>query len=607
MKTRVDILTLLIVLAVAAPAWAQDAGHMRDIENARNDLDEAKQKLDKELGLDKPPANDLERSLREAFGVEKAQKELDAIELAAMKVKTTDEDFAGFDALCRMKWDEAEAQFKKSLTASPGRPFPQYFLGVAAFDRADYAAAKEAFAKTLALDPSVRSAHLLRRLAELCEGEGDRGFPAEKLLMFHAQACRETEKALKLKKDESFGSWLFPQLTSDPVLYKALEFLRTVAKRRATTIAEDARQPREPDVEFIRALAFAPRKETAAAAMFMAAKFPAEKPIQVFAFLDRYFGPQEEKPFPPPEGFAADLDKALALEEGNGALMLLKIPYRRAAKLGDPEPLLTGEDVAVVNAAARAPQFCTYTHWVVHQTREVRTRYFGGYAPRMELSVFGTPNLYPMMLGLARRAGTTFGEYLAAGKRDAAMELFRDMQRLADRMVEDSPLLLSRLVSDSVSTAMCTRALRSLAAADPGPEAAGEIAARFEEVVLRKQTNKVVAGKMNIEVIFALPVRRLAEAYEAAVETDRAPLDAAFAEEVARWRESLCADAIERLGWTLERGGGVAPLPSNTYTSIALLGALKDPKAIASLEKLAAFKDPAAKLLATRALAKIRQ
>jgi hypothetical protein len=588
----------LVAAAWGLSAWAQDAQPAG--ETVREKIEEAK----KAVGWDKPPADEAERMMRNLFDLDVAGDELEALAEAASKVKTTDDDIAGLDALCRMAWAEAEAKFRQSIAAAPGRPFPHYFLGVAAFERGDFKAAREAFGRVVALEPAASSAHLLARLSELCDGRKD--LTPARLLMLYAQAFRDTGKALGLDKEEfSLALALLPPLVRDPVLYRSWDCIQPVAVRRMKAVEEDATRATTPDAEIVGVLAFTPAKGTVGVAERLAAKFPANRDLQVFSFMMKYFGAQVEKKFPVPEGFAADLDKAMALDGENGALMLLKIPYRRNARLEDPEPPLTAEDVAILHAAMRSPRFCAYASWKVAETRALRAKEFGSYAHRLEMTVQGGPMLLSFFQDLMRRSGTTFEENLIDGERDLAMALWRDVQRLADRMVEDNPSLLTRLVSDTIARASCLHALQSFATVAPGdvPE---EILARLDAVLLRGQTASSVGRDLHVMEICSLPLRRLSAAYETAVEGPRGLVDAEFAEEVERGRECACDDARETLKRQLDRAR-VVPMSSNAYASAALLGVLKDTKAVDLLEELATSKDASAQAIARRALAKIRQ
>ncbi len=444
--------------AQEAPAADQpDPEYIKALEAAQQkaaDLKEQLEKMRKEAGV---KAGELDGLLDDPFGAGEMEKRIAEMKEAARSVVVTTQDRAGFDLYCKGAFTSAAKAFETSRKTKPGRPFPDYFLGLIAFQNADYPAAVAAFDRVIAADKTVTSAHLYKRLAELCAQE--KALDDLTLLELFYQACTETEIKLGHERPEfSLANVFSPWLLSDPVLFKCRELLVDVTRLRALDLARKYQEAKTPADKLLLGLLLAEGKSKEPFVTKLAKDHPDDRDVQVFAFLYKYFGPEGGERRETSKTFDEELAAVRKLDPDNGALMLLAIRVIPPERIERPDERtiykftpLNDEERKLLATAVRAGRFETFNYYRWKDRETELTRCFGGFLYWQDPSWPG-PNLYGRLLEITRRTSYHVGTLLEDGKVDEAVQLDQDVEALWANVVRERDWILTRSIADSVRT-----------------------------------------------------------------------------------------------------------------------------------------------------------
>ena len=606
-SARVCLLALCLAaaFAFASPvANAQDPDHLRGLDETERRIEELRKKLEKTFPAPKDAGDDdVTKMLKDALDVTPFQKQVEAMREASLKVKVTDADARGLQAYCSGRYAEAAKAFRTSLKEKPGRPLPHWFLGAIAFQNADYAESAETYAKVVALDPKVTSAHLMHRLATKCIGKAH--IPTAKFVALFGEACRETMSALNLKKPGfSFAMSFTSPLTSDPVLFKALELVGGIRRDRTFAMFDRLAETNDPDEQMTLTLILGDKENIAALVADVARKHPERRDFEVFAFLMKYYGPAAPDEDKRPETYAAELARARSLEPQNAALMLLRIADTEVPGERYPQPApLTLDELRIVRRASLTKEWRSYWAWKHREAAAVMLKTYGGYAAVTGhgglalASTLRCQNRAPLRIAATIKAWNTQGKY------QKAKQLWEDARRLY-RLVgasDDAPVPRLVLAGSRFGLA---RAMAAPAHAHGDRRVVEACINDFEDCARLNASMSRFASNVDLPAMLNLPVRRFVETLH---EIDSAGLMRRIDDDILRDDPKRFAaealDDVRRVVKYTEPGEEVA---SCDYRGIVLAGDLRAREALPMLEKIATFKDPVARHLALRAIARIR-
>jgi len=156
---------LVLVLAVLT-----EVSFAEDKEPVGRKAAELLERLKKTFGVEKDDTLDLdavEKQFFAFFDMGPAEERMKAAAREAAKLVATDQDTLALVAFIDGDLAKARELFRKSIEKKPDRPLPEYFVGVVAYEIADFDAAERHFDRTIQLCPGARTGYVMRALSRL--------------------------------------------------------------------------------------------------------------------------------------------------------------------------------------------------------------------------------------------------------------------------------------------------------------------------------------------------------------------------------------------------------------------------------------------------------